>query len=231
MPLHQLGGLLEASSKTLVLASKSPRRQELLRQIVQDFRVCVSSFPENLPRTDPASYAEATAEAKGQDIFRQVGGRDVIVLSADTVVEGEPGQIWEKPLDAAHAREMLMSLSGRSHSVHTGVALITDAAVESFTVTTTVHFVKLDEADVDQYIASGACQDKAVGIERDRRKLACAYPLESHTHSRCARSFVRQGAYGIQDAWMVDRIEGDYFAVVGLPVSRVATSIKQLLLQ
>ena len=51
------------------------------------------------------------------------------------------------------------------------------------------------------------------------------------SHSLALRSFVRQGAYGIQDAWMVDRIEGDYFAVVGLPVSRVATSIKQLLLQ
>jgi septum formation protein len=128
---------------------------------VQEFKVHVSTFPENLKGLQPAEYAEATAEAKGQDVFTQVGGADVIVLAADTVVEGERGQIWEKPRDTSHAREMLMSLSGRSHEVHTGVALITQEAVTSFTVTTEVHFVELDEAEVDQYIASGACMDKA----------------------------------------------------------------------
>lgn len=195
--------LPESKGKQVVLASKSPRRAELLGLCgIRSFKVHPSTHPEDLPKElAPAEYARLTAVAKGEDVFRdlsRLGQDDVIVLSADTVVEGEPGRIWEKPADAADARSMLTSLSGRAHNVHTGVALVTSGTMDSFVVTTAVTFVDLEEDDIDAYIEGGSPMDKA-------------------------------GAYGIQDGWMVESIQGDYFAVVGLPVSRVAKAIKKLL--
>ena len=184
--------------KQLVLASKSPRRAELLSQAGIPFTVCASQFPENLAKQQmaPKTYAEATAVAKAEEVARELGG-DVIVLAADTIVEGLPGEIWEKPETASRAKSMLRSLSNRSHDVHTGVAIVHGETVKSLVATTSVTFVDLDEDLIELYVASGSPFDKA-------------------------------GGYGIQDMWMVESIVGDYFNVVGLPVSRVLAELRAM---
>ena len=194
--------------KQLVLASQSPRRAELLRQAGIPFTVRASTFEENLNKgLGPVEYARATAVAKGQAVYRSIVAEEnlsstniddeLVVLAADTIVEGLPGHIWEKPQDAAEARAMLLSLSNRSHDVHTGFALISGLGVRSMVVTTSVKFMELEDASIDAYVASGSPLDKA-------------------------------GGYGIQDMWMVDGIVGDYFNVVGLPVSRVLKELRDL---
>jgi septum formation protein len=181
---------------TLVLASASPRRQELLRNAGIAFVVQATNIPEvPQPGESPKACAERLAREKALAVFRQ--RPDAFVLGADTVVVVD-GQILGKPADAADAARMLGLLSGRTHQVITGVCLAggslgTGNRVEDVrSETTSVTMVGLTEKDIRSYIATGEPMDKA-------------------------------GAYAIQGVasrW-IPRIEGDYFNVVGLPVSLV----------
>lgn len=212
MMLHRLPAL---ANTRLVLASASPRRVELLKQAgLPAFDVRPSSFEEDL---DPAAcggaagYAVATAAAKVDDvvacILAEDGGdpRQTLVLAADTVVESAAGAVLEKPADAAHAAAMLASLSGTTHAVHTGVALrVVEGpggvtARRQFAVTTRVTFASLTPADIDAYIATGEPYGKA-------------------------------GAYGIQGAAgaFVERVEGCYANVVGLPLNAVTSALADM---
>jgi septum formation protein len=186
---------------TLVLASASPRRQELLRNAGIPFVVQATDIPE-MPRQgeSPKDCAERLAREKALAVFRQ--RPDDFVLGADTVVVVD-GQILGKPGDAADAARMLRLLSGRAHQVITGVCLVgaslgtaNRALRTGFedvrSETTSVTMIALTENDIRSYIATGEPMDKA-------------------------------GAYAIQGVasrW-IPRIEGDYFNVVGLPVSLV----------
>jgi septum formation protein len=186
---------------TLVLASASPRRQELLRNAGVPFVVQATDIPE-MPRQgeSPKDCAERLAREKALAVFRQ--RPDDFVLGADTVVVVD-GQILGKPGDAADAARMLRLLSGRAHQVITGVCLVgaslgtaNRALRTGFedvrSETTSVTMIALTENDIRSYIATGEPMDKA-------------------------------GAYAIQGVasrW-IPRIEGDYFNVVGLPVSLV----------
>lgn len=153
-------------AKSIVLASASPRRRELLSQIGVNFKVVPSTFEENLSKETPAEkYAELTALHKARQVYTSLcsdAPQDIpdIVIGADTVVEHQ-GVILEKPEDAAHAKEMLQSLSGSKHRVHTGVAIIQPDREVSFSETTTVCFMKFSDADIDEYIASGEPFGKA----------------------------------------------------------------------
>jgi septum formation protein len=179
----------------LVLASASPRRQELLRNAGISFTACPTNIPEvPLPEERPDHCAERLARAKALAAFRQQPGR--LVLGADTIVVVER-EILGKPRDPADAARMLRLLSGRAHQVITGVCLIgskhggglfEDARSE----TTLVTMSNLTDQDVHAYIASGEPMDKAG-----------AYAIQ-----------------GIASRW-IPHIEGDYFNVVGLPVSLV----------
>lgn len=214
MMLHRLPAL---ANTRLVLASASPRRVELLKQAgLPAFDVRPSSFEEDL---DPAAcggaagYAVATAAAKVDDvvacILAEDGGdpRQTLVLAADTVVESAAGAVLEKPADADHAAAMLASLSGTTHAVHTGVALrVVDGtqgggvtARRQFAVTTRVTFASLTRADIDAYVATGEPYGKA-------------------------------GAYGIQGAAgaFVERVEGCYANVVGLPLNAVTAALADM---
>jgi septum formation protein len=186
---------------TLVLASASPRRQELLRNAGIPIVVQATSVPE-LPQQgeSPKDCAERLAREKALAVFRQ--RPDDFVLGADTVVVVD-GQILGKPGDAADAARMLRLLSGRTHQVITGVCLVgRPPGTENRTArtgfedvrseTTSVTMVALTESDIRSYIATGEPMDKA-------------------------------GAYAIQGvaARWIPCIEGDYFNVVGLPVSLV----------
>ena len=177
----------------IVLASNSPRRRELLGGLGVDFTVkVIGGIDESWPN-----------EFKGEDIplfisrekaapYKATIAPDELVITADTIVYVD-GQVLGKPVDEADARRMLRMISGRWHEVITGVTLMTAQREHSFAVTTRVRFCDLTDAEIEYYIKNYAPMDKA-------------------------------GAYGIQE-WIgyvgVDRIEGSYFNVVGLPVQRL----------
>ena len=174
----------------LYLASQSPRRTELLTQVGIDHTVVSSSYEEpNEGHDSPIEMVKAQALGKARcAVGIPEGG---IVLGADTIVVLD-NEVLGKPQDEANARQMLERLSGRSHSVVTGVALLIKGDEVVFHNETKVYFKELAPFEIESYIASGEPMDKA-------------------------------GAYGIQGkgALWVEKIEGSYTNVVGLPVEHV----------
>lgn len=176
----------------IILASKSPRRSYLLKQAGLPFSVVPSSIDENsIPVAAPEIYVRTLAEAKAGDIAAKYPHK--WVLGADTVVVID-GKILGKPSSKEEARQMLKSLSGRTHEVLTGYSIIckTKARFFSETIKTQVQFKELTEEEIEWYINTGEPFDKA-------------------------------GAYAIQGlgTFLVKRINGSYTNVVGLPVCEV----------
>jgi nucleoside triphosphate pyrophosphatase len=172
----------------LVLASGSPRRLELLRQLGLSFEVRPPEVDESLL---PNERPEAAAERLGREKALQAAGPGALSLGCDTlVVHG--GAILVKPGSPAAAVAMLQRLSGRQHVVFTGIALATPDRIESAVEATRVWFRQLSRRECEEYVATGEPLDKA-------------------------------GAYGIQGfgAAIVERIDGDYFNVMGLPIRRL----------
>lgn len=190
---------------SLVLASASPRRRELLTQAGFTFSVHPAHIAEDpLPGEEPIAYVTRLAREKAEAVFRQLSaasGADLAVLGADTTVTLD-GLILAKPEDGADAARMLRMLSGRTHRVITGVAVVTADRTEVAAEVTAVRFVTLSEEEISAYIATGEPMDKA-------------------------------GAYGIQGraAQWIPRIEGCYFNVVGLPLALVSAMLEALLIQ
>lgn len=186
----------------LVLASASPRRRELLTNAGLAFTVQPADIDESvLPNEAPAAYVTRLAIGKAEAVFgrlKSAGTTPQAVLGADTTVTLD-GQILGKPIDAADAARMLRLIAGRSHQVITGIALATPSGTLSAAETTLVHVSPMTEAEIAAYIATGEPMDKA-------------------------------GAYGIQGGFgrFIPRIEGCYPNVVGLPVARLFTLLKQL---
>jgi septum formation protein len=170
----------------LVLASRSPRRHQLLEMLGIPHHVMAADVQEiPLPRETPAAYAKRLARDKA----RAVPG--ALVLGADTIVVLEDA-LLEKPIDTEDAVRILMHLQGKRHEVTTAICLIADGTTHEAADTTAVYFRPVTEAQVRAYVATGEPMDKA-------------------------------GAYGIQGygAALVERIEGDFFSVMGLPVRLV----------
>jgi len=184
----------------LVLASASPRRQELLRNAGIRFVVEATSIPEVARDGElPQDFAERMAREKAETVFRN-RPKD-FVLGADTVVVID-NMILGKPRDPADAARMLRLLSGRTHEVITAVCLMGPSSKAGFqdtrSETTSVTISELSDEDIRSYVAAGEPLDKA-------------------------------GAYGIQgmaSRW-IPRIEGDYFNVVGLPVALVLRMLQE----
>jgi septum formation protein len=190
----------------LLLASASPRRQELLRNAGIAFEVQPADIPEDpLPGEGARECAERLAREKAVAVARlrpDLRPNDV-VLGADTVVVVD-GQLLGKPCDAADAARMLRLLSGREHEVITGVCLVVNGqpSVASESVaseTTLVTVSEITERDIADYVASGEPMDKAG-----------AYAIQ-----------------GIASRW-IPRIEGDYSNVVGLPVALVFRMLREI---
>ena len=172
----------------LILASKSPRRKELLKQIGIPFVVVVSDAEEVSGNSwTPAALVVENAKRKARAVAEKYP--DSPVLGADTVVSSE-GKIFGKPKDKDEARKMLTALSGKMHEVTTGLALINRNEIRTTSVTTKVFFDTMTKADIDAYIATEESMDKA-------------------------------GAYTIQGkaARFIEKIEGSYSNVVGLPLN------------
>lgn len=172
----------------LILASQSPRRRELLHYITDDFRAVSADVDETLPEgITPQAAVLHLSRIKALPFRSDTD----TVIGADTVVAVD-GVILGKPVNAPDAARMLRLLSGREHSVFTGVTLLRGEKALSFYAETKVTFYDLSEDTIEQYIATGEPMDKA-------------------------------GAYGIQGygCLLVKKIDGDYFNVVGLPVSQL----------
>ena len=218
--------LLLLANRHVVLASASPRRSELLRQIGLQFDVIPSTFAEDLDKASSdgaAGYARATSRAKAVEVAARTLSRFAdLIISADTVVAVD-GDVLEKPADAEDATRMLQRLSGRRHSVHTGVTLVlprrdaSPALVRCFSETTEVTFAPLSAASVESYV-EGA-NFRLASIASDSLPLAGGEP------------FGKAGAYAIQGAGgaFVSSITGCYSNVVGLPLHRTCHEIACLL--
>jgi septum formation protein len=182
----------------LILASASPRRRELLTQAGFSFEVHPAHIPEDLlPSEDPIAYVTRLAREKAQAVYNEiVASPPQVVLGADTTVTIDD-HILGKPQDAADAARMLRLLSGRTHRVITGVAMVTAEGTEAVAEITTVQLLDLSDEEIAAYIATGEPMDKAG-----------AYAIQG----RAAR-------------W-IPRIEGCYFNVVGLPLARVAQMLE-----
>lgn len=187
-----------STNSHIVLASGSPRRQELLRRIgLEDFDIVIpqadESYPAGLSAQDTVAHiARAKAAAA-----RALTAGDDIVITADTMVFLGDERLG-KPRDEADALRMLTELSGGKHTVCTGVTVRKGDRLKCFTVSTDVYFRPASECELQAYIASGEPMDKA-------------------------------GAYGIQGlgALLVERIDGDYYNVMGLPLFPLAQVLRE----
>ncbi|RCH56164.1 septum formation protein Maf [Mucilaginibacter hurinus] len=178
-------------NKKIILASKSPRRQELLRLMDIDFRIVLKEVDESYPEgLTPEQIAVYIATKKAEAFDEEVG--DEVVLTADTIVAIN-GQILGKPETPAHAVEMLRTLSGSMHKVVTGVCLLHKGKYTSFYDVSEVHFRELPDAEIKDYVDRYKPMDKA-------------------------------GSYGIQERIGligIERINGSYTNVVGLPTEKL----------
>ena len=182
----------------LVLASGSPRRKELLAGLGLDFEVrLLPGIDESYPEGLSGEEIARTISAKKAEAYRATIGRDELIITADTIVYLD-GQVLGKPDNEEEAREMLRQLSGRTHQVITGVTLLTTQREITFDSVSDVTFSTLTDEEINYYVSHFHPLDKA-------------------------------GAYGVQE-WIgfigVERIEGSYFNVMGLPVQRLYQALK-----
>ena len=160
----------------VVLASKSPRRRELIGEVFPEFEIITEDVDESLPcGVHPQKGVEIIAVRKGEAVAEKLS-RDTLVISSDTLVELD-GTALGKPRDRDDAVRMLSSLSGRAHNVHTGVAVHYKGRVFSGTASTAVHFRKIDEAEILEYVESGEPMDQAgaYGIQGGAGKFVTGY--------------------------------------------------------
>ena len=148
------------SESFVVLASRSPRRVELLKQLVANFTVLPADIDET-PHSneDPVSYVKRLALEKARAVY-MVSDSSVIVIGADTTVDLD-GQIFGQPLDDNHARQMLRRLSGTTHQVHTGVAVVSATGEQVEVVSSSVTFLDLQPEMIEWYIGTGESAGKA----------------------------------------------------------------------
>ncbi|WP_407539538.1 nucleoside triphosphate pyrophosphatase [Deinococcus radiomollis] len=196
-----------ASPPELILASGSPRRRELLTHLGVPFRVMTSDIPEISVHDGPAEVARDLAEQKARAVRALLPGVNAHILAADTLValhdpalqdSGQSGTILGKPISTEQNAEYLHRLSGRTHRVYSGVALLGPAGeLHSGVEMTEVSFRSLSESEIQHYARSGEGLDKA-------------------------------GGYGIQGLGMalVARIGGDYSSVVGFPLTLVISLLR-----
>ena len=183
----------------VILASNSPRRKELLGGLGIPFEVrTLSDIDESYPDTLKGEEIPMFISGKKADAYKRTMADDEMIITADTNVY-DNGQVLGKPKDRGEAIQMLRELSGHAHEVITGVSIVTKQKTTQFASTSKVYFAELTDEEITFYVDTYKPFDKA-------------------------------GAYGIQE-WIgfvaVTRIEGSYFNVMGLPIQRLYTELKQ----
>ena len=182
----------------IILASKSPRRKEILETMGVKFEIDVADVDESVEETlSPIEAVCEISKRKAEKVAERRSGEEIVV-SADTVVVID-GKIIGKPRDEEDAFNIIKSLSARTHEVYTGFTVSGNGKTKTDFEVTKVHFKELCEDDIRRYVATGEPMDKA-------------------------------GAYGIQQKGnlFVDYIHGDYYNVVGFPISKICVTIKEL---
>lgn len=144
----------------LILASNSPRRRELLKEYGYDFRVISSDFNESENFRSPVKTVKSFAYGKAKAVFDKLNDKNVVVLGADTIVVFK-GEILGKPKSQEHAKDMLSSLSGKTHTVITGFSLISKEKTVVKYVKSRVKFNVLSKQMIDEYVLTGKPMDKA----------------------------------------------------------------------
>ena len=189
----------EITPPQIILAWGSPRRLELIRQIAVTATVHGVDIDESQKSGEPVlDFVQRLAIEKARHGFLTVDNPHKLpVLGADTVIEVD-GMILGKPANRRHAREMLQKLSAKSHTVHTSVAIVTEDRTLADTCSTLVVFKKLEEQEIDSYVATGEADDKA-------------------------GSYAIQGIA----AQFITNINGSYSGVMGLPLYETAQLLKQ----
>ena len=181
----------------LILASQSPRRKWILSEMGLTYTVRVSNADETPPAgAAPQEAAVAVAARKAQTVER---GPDDVVIGADTTVLTPDGEVFGKPHSREEAERMLRALSGRTHVVITGIAVLRGDTLLQRAVETRVRFRDLTAAEIEAYIDTGEPFDKAG-----------AYGIQGRA------------------AWLVDVIDGDFFNVVGLPVAPLGEMLREV---
>ncbi|MCU9614015.1 Maf family protein [Caldibacillus lycopersici] len=181
----------------LILASSSPRRREILKQVQHNFEIIISDVDETIEEILPPEQVVMTlASKKAHAVAKHYP--DAYVIGADTVVYLAP-QILGKPANKVAAKQMLVNLSGKTHTVYTGISVIHGSQEETSFVKTDVTFWELSEKEIEHYIQTGEPFDKA-------------------------GSYGIQG-YG---ATLVKSINGDYFSVVGLPIAKLYRTLQTM---
>ncbi|WP_229408222.1 Maf family protein [Massiliimalia timonensis] len=178
-------------SKMVILASQSPRRKELLQMIVPKFSIEPSHFEEKaVQERIPERLVRLLAEGKAKTVWEK--HPEDLVIGCDTIVLSPDHEVFGIPENREEAKRMLLSLSGRTHRVITGVCVMRRGKKSVFHQTTKVTFQMLTDSEIEAYLDTGEPFDKA-------------------------------GAYGIQGyaGALVERINGDYYSVVGLPVAKL----------
>lgn len=189
--------------KKIILASASPRRRELMQQAGYEFEVQVSHKEETYSSETPDEIVKELALLKARDIAEQNAAKDLVVIGADTVVAYQ-GAILGKPKSKEEAFAMIQSFQGDKHQVYTGVAVLSydaegNETVVNHAVKTDVYVNAITDEEILKYIENDNVMDKA-------------------------------GSYGIQSGFAIhiEKIEGDYFNVVGLPISYIYNILKEI---
>lgn len=183
----------------VILASNSPRRKELLGGLGIDFEVrTLQGIDESYPDTLQGEEIPMYISGKKAEVHQRTMADNEMIITADTIVY-DNGQVLGKPKDKEEAIQMLRQLSGHAHEVITGVSIVTKGKTAQFASTSKVFFAPLTDEEITYYVDN-------------------------------YRPFDKAGAYGIQE-WIgyvaVTRIEGSYFNVMGLPIQRLYTELKQ----
>jgi septum formation protein len=185
---------------TIILASGSPRRKELLEKLQIPFVVEVSNYEEdNNLKLKPLELAKTLSSGKAETVAQKHKGEDVVIIGADTFIVLD-NKILGKPHTPEKAKEMIKEMSGRDHSVITGFTIIDAKSGKkvSKAVESKVYFRKLTDEEIDAYVRTGESLDKA-------------------------------GAYAIQEAGsiLIEKTEGDYTNIVGLPLPALIEELKK----
>ena len=188
-------------NKRLILASGSPRRRELLDKFGINYEILPAQGEESAPpELTPGERVKALAAQKAEEVAQRLNDPAAVILAADTLVELD-GEVLGKPRDREDAAGMLRRLSGRRHTVVSGVTLRTTGRMHSFEARTSVWFRPLADEEIAYYVDA-------------------------------FRPFDKAGSYGIQE-WIgyaaIERIEGSFYNVMGLPVQKVYTELDKFL--
>ncbi|MBQ8638658.1 MAG: septum formation protein Maf [Lachnospiraceae bacterium] len=186
--------------KPIILASASPRRRELLALAGYEFQVQASDVEETVTKTLPSEIVQELSQQKAAAVAA-LQSKDCLVIGSDTLVAFE-NEVMGKPTDREDAIHMITKLSGNTHQVYSGVTILeisngTISRSRTFAECTNVHVVPMEPDEIASYVDCGECKDKA-------------------------------GAYGIQGKFgvYISGIDGDYYNVVGLPISRLHKELK-----